>query len=273
MKKKVLLPVLAALLAGCLFAQAGEQAFEKAKVLIFDRQWPAALKQLESVIAAGPRSRHYPAALFYRAKCQEEMGARQPALESYERFIATQAAGNLAEDARVSIIDLAAGLYQDGEKAYLAKITGLLRDRNKVVSYYAAFKLSYLPDRGPARQALPVLGAILENEKDGELRDRARIAIMRVDPSRLKDGSAGRSRPAGQTLMIRIFDKKRKEAAVVLNLPMALADLALRSLSAEQKRSLRRQGFDLDDVLARLTREGLKIDFQDEDGAFQIWVE
>lgn len=273
MKRKTLALLLTMMLAAALAAQADEQAFEKAKTLIFDRQWGAALKQLDAVIAAGPASRHYPAALFYRAKCREEMGAAREALEGYERFLTTQPEGSLAEDARVSIVDLAARLYQDGRKQYLEKITRRLGDRNKVVSYYAAFKLSYLPDRGQARLALPVLEAILKNEKDEELRDRARIAVMRIDPSRLKDKPGAGRTVAGRMLKIRILDRKSGKEEVLLKLPMALADLAIRSLSPEQKRSLDRQGYDLDDILARLTGEGLKVEIKSEEGTFQMWVE
>lgn len=273
MKRKTLTLLLAVLLAVTLAAQADEQAFEKAKTLIFDRQWGDALKQLEAVIAAGPASRRYPAALFYHAKCREEMGAAREALEGYERFLAVQPEGSLAEDARVSVIDLAGQLYQDGQKQYLEKITRRLGDRNKVVSYYAAFKLSYLPDRNRARQALPVLESILKNEKDEELRDRARIAVMRIDPSRLGDKSGASKPAAGRMLKIRILDRRSKREEVLLNLPLALADLAIRSLSPEQKRSLGSQGYDLNDILARLTKEGLKVEIESEEGTFQMWVE
>ncbi len=273
MKRKTLTLLLAVLLAVTLAAQADEQAFEKARTLIFDRQWGDALKQLETVIAAGPASRRYPAALFYQAKCREEMGAAREALECYERFLAVQPEGSLAEDARVSVIDLAGQLYQDGQKQYLEKITRRLGDRNKVVSYYAAFKLSYLPDRNRARQALPVLESILKNEKDEELRDRARIAVMRIAPSRLRDKPGAGKPAAGRMLKIRILDRRSKREEVLLNLPLALADLAIRSLSPEQKRSLGSQGYDLNDILARLTKEGLKIEIESEEGTFQMWVE
>ena len=133
-----------------------------------------------------PQSRYYAAALFYRGKCQEELGAKKQALESYEEFVRNSGGSNLAEEARISIIDLAAVFYQSGEKPYLQKILDLLSNENKVVSYYAAFKISYLPDRKIAARALPVLQNILDKEKDEELRDRAKIAVMRIDPARLK---------------------------------------------------------------------------------------
>ena len=74
-------------------------------------------------------------------------------------------------------------------------------------------------------------------------------------------------------LRIRILDKKNGQAAVALNIPLALADLAMQSLSDEQKRTLQKKGYGLDKVMAKLVEQGLKIDIQDDEGVFQIWVE
>jgi len=274
MKKKSLaaLGMLLWLTAG-LAAQSDQEVFAKAKVLIFDKQWSAALKQLDGMLAAYPGSRLAGPALFYRAKCQEELGARAQALEGYERFLETSAGSNLAEEARISVLDLAAALYQAGEKSYLQKMLDMLHDGNKVVAYYAAFKLSYLPERQAAAKALPVLLTILRDEKDSELRDRAKIAVMRLDPARLRALGGPENKMAGRMLRIRILDKKDKQAAVSLNIPLALADLAMQSLSDEQKRLLQKKGYDLDRILAKLVEQGLRIDFQEEGGVFQIWVE
>ena len=274
MKKKLFITILlCGVLAGSLAAQADRSVFEKAKLLIFDKQWAAALAQLDEVIAKQPDSPHYAAALFYRGKCQEELGARKKAVESYELFIRNSSGSNLAEEARISILDQAAALYQAGDKDYLQKILAMLNERNKVVAYYAAFKLSYLPERKAALQALPVLLAILDREKDAELRDRARIAVMRLDPARLKGAADPGKGSGGKMLRIRVLEGKNRQATVSLNIPLALADLAIQSLSAEQKRGLQKKGYDLDQVLSRLTGQGLKIELQDEDGVFQIWVE
>ena len=185
----------------------------------------------------------------------------------------TRASSNLAEEARISIIDLAAIFYQGGEKTYLQKILDLLGNENKVVSYYAAFKLSYLPDRKTAARALPVLQTILDKEKDEELRDRAKIAVMRIDPARLKAMDRQNKDMADKMLKIRIFEKNSSEEKVSLNIPLALADLALKALSAEQKRTLQKEGYNLDDILNQLTAKGVKIDIRDKDEVIQIWVE
>ena len=261
------------LFSGLRAAEPGDELFEKAKTLIFDKQWADALKNLDEVIARYADGRYYATALFYRGKCQEELGARKPALESYEKFVAIAPGSNLAEEALVSIIDLAAGLYQAGEKSYLQKILALLGNENKVVSYYAAFKLSYLPDRGGAARALPVLQGILDKEKDEELRDRAKIAIMRIDPARLKGTDHRGGGLAGKMLKIRIVEKDNPDGKVSLSIPLALADLALKSLGAEEKQALKKEGYNIDQLLEQLIDKGMKIDIQDEGNVIQIWIE
>lgn len=266
------------LMAGWLVAAAqaadpGDELFERAKTLIFDRQWSGALKNLDEIIARHAGSRHYATALFYRGKCQEELGARQPALESYEKFVALSPTSNLAEEALVSVIDLAAGLYQSGEKEYLKKIVGLLGSGNKAVSYYAALRLSYVPDRDNAAWALPVLLRILEKEQDEELRDRARIAVMRIDPARLKGTGSGARQGAGKLLKIYVADKGDPKGRVSIAIPLALADIALRSLGAQEKQALRKEGYNVDRLLEQLLDEGKKIDIQAEDVIVRIWIE
>lgn len=274
MKKKIILAFLLLWVwTVAVAAEAGLEPFEKAKVLIFDKQWAAALKLLDEVIAGRPENRYYAAALFYRGKCQEELGAKKQALESYERYVGNSGGSNLAEEARISIIDLADMLYRSGEKNYLQKILDLLNNENKVVSFYAAFKLSYLPDRKLAARALPVLQAILDKEKDEELRDRAKIAVMRIDPARLREMDRQNQKISGRMLRIRIFEKNNSQADVSLAIPLALADLALKSLSQEQKRSLQKQGYNLNEILARLTAKDMKIEIKDNDSEIKIWVE
>jgi tetratricopeptide (TPR) repeat protein len=274
MKKKLFFLMLLIMnLSGFLASQSDQETFEKAKILIFDKQWKAALKQLDDMIATHPASRYFASALFYRAKCQEELGISQPALESYEKFVKTQPDSALAEDALISVIDLSATLFQAGDKAYLQKILELLRHKNKVVSYYAAFKMSYVPDRKTAARALPVLQTILDEEKDEELRDRAKIAVMRIDPARLKGMDRQRRGVADKMLKIRVYDKASRKEKVSLSIPLALADLALKALGAEERRALQKEGYDLDEILEQMTGKGLKIDIREDDEVIQIWVE
>ena len=128
-------------------------------------------------------------------------------------------------------------------------------------------------DRKIAARALPVLRAILDGEKDGELRDRARIAVMRIDPSRLAGMDRREKGAAGGMLKIRIYSRVERKEKVSLSIPLGLADLALQALGAEEKRTLQKEGYDLDEILEQLTGKGLKIDIQGDNEVMQIWVE
>ena len=77
-------------------------------------------------------------------------------------------------------------------------------------------------------------------------------------PSRLKGTGRPGKELAGKMLKIRILDKNNRQEKVSLNIPLALADLALKSLSAEQKRALQKKGYDLDEILDQLTAQGLE---------------
>lgn len=275
MKKKWLVFILMAgwLASGARAAASGDELFEKAKTLLFDKQWAAALKNLDEIIARHADGRYYPLALFYRGKCQGELGDRSAALASYEKFVALAPGSNLAEEALISSIDLAAALYKNGAKDHLKKVVALLGHGNRVVSYYAAFKLSYVADRAIAALALPLLQDILDREKDEELRDRAKIAVMRIDPSRLKGAERGKGSTAGRALRIRVDEKGKPGEQFTMSIPLALADLALKSLGAEQKQILRKKGYDPEGILDQLLEKGMKIDIRDGESVIQIWIE
>lgn len=266
------------LLAGVLFSMAGaadpgDELLEKAKILVFDKQWAAALKHLDELVSRFAGGRAYAPALFYRGKCLEALGSAGPALESYEQYVAAAPASNLAEEALVSVVDLAAGLYRSGEKAYVKKILALLDSGNKVVSYYAALKLSSLPDRDGVARALPVLLRILEKEPDEELRDRAKIAVMRIDPARLKQADGRGRQAAGRLLKIYVAEKGDPRGKISIAIPLALADVALRSLGAQEKQALKKEGYDVDKLLEQLLGEGKKIDIQADGVTVRIWIE
>jgi hypothetical protein len=64
---------------------------------------------------------------------------------------------------------------------------------------------------------------------------------MRLDPARLKGAEGQEKDPGGRMLRIRVLEGKNKQATVALNIPLALADLAIQSLSVEQKRALQKK--------------------------------
>jgi hypothetical protein len=180
----------------------------------------------------------------------------------------------LVEESEVSIIELSFRLYEKGKKSYVKEIERRLSNPNRVIKYMAAFKLSYAKDKKTAKKGLPVLMEILEEERDDELKDRAKIAVLRVDPDALKDFEEERYESRAKILHIRAYEKDGKKIKLSLDIPWALADLALAAIPDEEKESIRDEGYDLDKIIRELTRvKGNIIEIKSEDSVIKIWID
>lgn len=257
-------------------AKADEKLFQEAKVLLFDEKWKDAQEKLEELLEEHPASALVSQAIFYRAKClARQPGQLKKALEGYEDYLRQKEENaSLAEESETSIIELAYELYSRGERDYLTKIEERLENPDRVIRYYAAHRLSQVKDKAAAARAIPVLKEIIAKERDPDLKDRARIDLLRVSPDALRDveGEAEEGRP--MILKIRIIDKRSKEAKVSINIPWALADLALSALGERERASLRREGYDLDRIVDQLTRFKEKIiKIDGEDATIEIWID
>ena len=281
MKKIITINFLVLLLASfCLQvhgqSQPDEKLFQEAKILIFDEKWENAQQKLEELIKNYPQSPWLVPAVFYKAKCLEEQQGREvEALTTYKEFLKLKPEQeSLREEAEVSIIDLASKLYQKGKKSYLREIEKRLTSSNKVVKYYAAFELSYVKDKKVAVQGIPVLKEILAEEKDPKLRDRAKIALLRINPQALQEIEEQRYRNQARILKIRVYEKPQKKLKLSLNIPWALADLALGAIPDEEKALMRQKGYDLDKIINELTRiKGNIIEIEGEEVIIKMWID
>jgi len=266
-------------------ARAGTQAatdeslFREAKLLVFDKSWEAALDRIEELIDRFPASPLAGQALFYKGECLGALrGREREALRAYRAYIRLEdAKPGLVEESEGSIVDLAFDLYQGGDAQALREIESRLGHPNKVVRYYAAYKLSLVPDKKQAVKAAPVLSQIVETEKDPELLDRARIALLRVSPESLKSAEerTPRTTTTARTVHIRIRAAGQKEPAFSLNIPFALADLALSALDEDDKAALRKKGYDINKIMNELAKSKESIlRIAGEDGTvFEIWID
>lgn len=255
-----------------------ETLFREAKLLVFDKSWEAALIKLDDLREKFPNSPYAGQALFYKGECLSGLGGRErDALRAYKDYIRlTDAKASLVEESEGSIVDLTFALYEKGDAAALRDIEGRLGHENKVVRYYAAYKLSLVQDKKVAAKAAPVLMKIVETEKDTELLDRARIALLRVSPESLK--SVEDRKPAPGTprmLKIRIRKPGQKEPAFSLNIPWALADLALGAMDEEDKAAMRKKGYDLNKIVNELakSKESILRIVGDDGSVIEIWIE
>jgi hypothetical protein len=255
-----------------------------AKALFFDGKYAEARQAWEAVRAArGPEARSAP----YRiARCSEKLGETERALGEYSAYVAGKPADRaLVEEARTSRVGLAAKLYKGGNRAHAGLLREALADPSRTVRYYAALQVAGLDD-AMARPAIPVLREIVKTEKDADLVERAKLALLRVDPAALRDlGSeytpspAGSPRPAGTRagwIKVRITEKGASAPKVSVTMPFALAELVFKSLPDDALREMKAKGIDADNFWRKLRDLGPTevIDIEGDEGErIKIWIE
>jgi hypothetical protein len=274
--------LLAALLlpAGAL-AQADAEQLRAAKALFFDRQYAEAREAWQAVRASG-RGPDAQAALYWVARCSESLGESEKALAGYAEYLAARPADRaLVEEAKTSRVALAVKLAKAGKTQHTAVAREALADSSRTVRYFAALQVASLgPEVG--KPAVPVLKEILAQEKDEDLVERAKLALLRVDRAALAEASPGpaprapgKSREASW-VRVRIYEKGSARAKVSINLPVALADLVFKSLPDEAMADLKREGYDARTFWQRLKKTGPAeiLTIEGEDGErIQVWIE
>jgi hypothetical protein len=264
--------------AGPARAQEDADRLRNAKALFFDRKYAEARLAWRSVLAAS-RGSAADAAAYWVARCSENLGELDRAFEEYQAFLDRRPSDQaLAEEARTSRVGIAARLYKAGKKRHLPVLQGALSDPSRTVRYYAALQLSALgPEAG--RPAVPVLKKILEEERDQDLVERAKLGLLRIEPEALAGAPTGPGDASGRAaswIRVRVRKPGQSRPAVSVNLPVALAELVFKSLPEEARRELRAKGYDADNFWDRLKKLGrteiLTIE-GDEGERIEIWIE
>jgi len=163
------------------WAQADAERLSTAKTLFFDRKYAEARQAWEGVRASA-KGVEAEAPTYWVARCSENLGESERALREYDAFLALRPKDRaLVDEARTSRVSLAARLYKAGQKQHLPVLREALADPSRTVRYFAALQLSTLgPEAG--RDAVPVLQRIIQEEKDLDLVDRAKVGLLRLDP-------------------------------------------------------------------------------------------
>jgi HEAT repeats len=258
--------------------QADAEALRTAKALFFDREYAKAREAWQGVREAGG-SEAKPA-LYWIARCSESLGESERALDEYGRFLAARPADRtLVEEAKTSRVALAVKLQKRGHPGHLDLAREALSDSSRTVRYFAALQLASLgPEAG--RPAVPVLKEILANEKDDDLVERAKLALLRVDREALAEAAPIQQRRGSAKqaswIRVRIYEKGKSTPHVSINLPVALAELVFKSLPDDALADLRREGYDARTFWERLKQTGpteiLTIEGEDG-GRIQVWIE
>jgi hypothetical protein len=271
-------------------AESDPERMRAAKELVFDKKYAEARTVWQTIVGAA-KGAEADTASFWVARCSEGLGENERALKEYGAFLDRRPADRaLAEEARTSRVGLATRLYRAGRKEHLSVVTTALAEDNKTVRYYAALQLASL-GAPVGLPAVPVLKQIIAREKDEDLVERAKLGILKLDPSALTTlappapaaapkaapapGAAPAPHPAGW-IRVRVYEKGRSEPEVSINLPLALAEMVFKSLPDEARRELRLKGYDADNFWERLRKLGPAeiIDIRGDDGEkIQIWIE
>jgi tetratricopeptide (TPR) repeat protein len=258
------------------------EQLRSAKALFFDGKYAEARQAWEAVRTSA-RGADATAALYWIARCSEKLGEHDRALREYEAFLAARPADRtLVEEARTSRVGLAARLYKAGQQQHALILKSALTDASRTVRYYAALQVATL---GPemARPAVPVLLDIIKTEKDPDLVERAKLALLRVDPSALTGASDDRApappahsaRKAGW-IKVRITEKGATAPKVSVTMPFALAELVFKSLPEDALRDLKGKGYDAGNFWEKLKEMGPTevIDVEGDEGEhIRIWIE
>ena len=275
-----LLVLLAALVApAAAWPQSEAEALRSAKALVLDREYAEARRLLQGVRATG-RGPDAQSALYWIARCSESLGEGERALREYGEFLAARPVDRtLVEESRTSRVALAVKLARAGKPEHLALAHEALGDPSRTLRYFAALQVASLGPEG-GRPAVPVLREILAKEKDDDLVERAKLALLRVDRAALAQAVPSPApRPSARSaswIRVRIFDKGAAKPNVSINLPIALAEMVFKSLPDETRSELRRTGYDAGNFWDRVKHTGpteiLTID-GDEGERVQIWIE
>jgi hypothetical protein len=279
--------LLAALLLGALLlpaaahGQADAERLRAAKALFFDRQYAEAREAWQAIAASG-RGAEAQAARYWVARCSESLGESERSLSEYGAYLAARPADRtLVEEAKTSRVALAVKLAKAGRSQHVAIARDALSDSSSVVRYFAALQVASLgPEAG--KPAVPVLKEILVREKDEDLVERAKLALLRLDRNALAEapperprGTTGKARKAGW-VRVRIYEKGVARPKVAINVPVALAELVFKSLPDDAIADLKREGYDARTFWEKLKTTGPAeiLTIEGDDGErIQVWIE
>ncbi len=256
------------------------EALRQAKALFFDRQYAEARAAWQGILDAGGL-KDAPAAPYWIARCSESLGESERALGEYGRFLATKPADRaLVEEAKTSRVSLAVKLAKQGQPAHKRIALDSLNDVSRTVRYFTALQVGSLGAE-ECRPAIPVLKEILAKEKDEDLVERAKLALLKCDPQALPPPAPIPARPASSAkaaswVHIRIYQKGESKPNVAINLPVALADLVFKSLPDSSIQDLRKEGYDARSFWEALKKTGPAeiLTVEGKDGErIQVWLE
>ncbi len=265
-----------------------QELFNQAKILIFDKKWPEARELFQRIIREFPASNVVPQAYFFSARCLQLQGNYDDALPAYEEFLRRYPDEPfLPAEARNAVVEMAASLLEKGDATYKDRLSAALTHPNKDVRYFAALRCSHVKDRYLNSMVIPILKEIVNRETERDLVDRARIALLRLEPKALSERAPApkaeeretkresETRRSSERLFhLEVYEEGESRPKVELNLPVSLAQLAIAALDDSTRQEMRRKGIDVDNIWESLNRMGSTdiLTFRDGRTTVRIWI-
>jgi len=311
--------LLAVLLAAVAFAAPARAAADEGELLrqvkndVFNQEWSAVLAGCDQFIASYPNAEALPRAYYYRAQALEHLKAHEAeAIQAYSDFLTRFPAetGAIREDALLSRMTLASSVYQKGDKRFVGVVLKGLQEKG-YPKLYASIQASKIDYPAARASALPILRDCACSESDAELKNECIVALLRINPMALEQPCgphppeppraarpprapssppgppvppAGVTPPGHDVRLIRVevYDVKKQQVVVRVNLPIAFAELLLDSLGDAYRKEIieglreKSQGpIDFDKLWQAIKQGGaqtiLEIDNGDE--RIKVWVE
>jgi hypothetical protein len=265
---------------------AEDEVLRQIKNDVFDERWDSVLADCERLIQAYPSSESLPRTYYYRAKALQHLPGRETdAVAAWSAFIDKFPSDPLLrEDALISRMNLAKGLWLQGKRENITILTKGLEEKG-YPRIYAAVLISNLDNKPARARALPVLQECSRAEKSAEVRNECTLAILRIDPSALPTpppvppAPGNPSATAPKLIRLEVRDKSTGSLTVAVNLPLAFAEALLGSLSEIDRgrvtEELKTRHIDLENLLRSLKAVGPQtlVEVETEDAKIRVWLE
>jgi hypothetical protein len=259
-----------------------QELFNQGKIHIFDRNWNAAREVFQRVVREFPQSPVAAQASYFTARCFQFEGKESEAIGAYEEFLRRYPREPvLPAEARNAVVELAAKLMEGGNQAYRDRLLSALSDANRDVRYFAAIRVSRLQDSRIASMAVPILREIVATESERDLVDRARIALLRIEPKATRAAVEVEPKPsrgekgASRMFHLVVYRQGVSQPVVELNVPVSLAQLAVAALDESARKELRKKGVDIENVWESLQKLGPTqiLTLRDGGNLIKLWIE
>lgn len=201
------------------------------------RDWNSAIKIFQEFVASYPESRYRCKVDYYLGYCYDKSNDKQKAFDIFSTMISeAKCRTNLLDDARAKNLNIAFEMVKDGDESKKKVLIDNLSVNNSFIRLSSAVLLSELDDRA----GMSVFFDIMENVTDQESRDTAARHILKLgskeEKERLQKLLTAAKTNQKNAKMVRLVmrDLNSNEQTMKLNLPIALFNVVIKSLTPEQ---------------------------------------